>query len=231
MKKVAVSGYFDPIHEGHLEMIEKAAEYGDVTVILNTTEQCIAKKGYEAIPLKTKFAVLKALKGVSDVMLSIDKDQTVCKSLEFLQPDYFVNGGDRKDHTPESTTCKANHIKAIFGAGEKIQSSSKINNRAVQERPWGRWRVLYRGDGYKIKILEVEPGKSLSMQRHRDRDEDWILLNPGVWASNDGYDFTELFIPRGEWHRLHNKNKKMIEVLEVSYGDYIEENDIERLDG
>ena len=128
MKTVAISGYFDPIHVGHLEYIKEARKLGDkLIVIVNNNHQCILKKGKPFMDEKDRLVITSSLKDVDDVFLSIDKDKTVCKSLEQIKPDIFANGGDRKNYEiPESTICKKYNIQIIDGLGEKIRSSSDL---------------------------------------------------------------------------------------------------------
>jgi len=128
MKTVAISGYFDPIHVGHLEYIKEARKLGDkLIVIVNNNHQCILKKGKPFMDEKDRLIITSSLKDVDDVFLSIDKDKTVCKSLEQIKPDIFANGGDRKNYEiPESTICKKYNIQIIDGLGEKIRSSSDL---------------------------------------------------------------------------------------------------------
>lgn len=134
MKKetiVAASGYFDPIHIGHIEYLEKAKQLGDkLIVIINNTKQSILKKGSEFMPLNERAEIIKALKPVDEVFISIDQDKSVCKSLEKLKPDIFAKGGDRFIHEiPETKTCNELGIKIIHGLGEKIQSSSELTKK------------------------------------------------------------------------------------------------------
>ena len=128
MKKVCISGYFDPLHVGHLEYINKARELGDyLVVIVNNNSQCILKKGKFFMDEKDRVEIVKNLKSVDEVFLSIDKDKTVRKSLEKLKPSVFANGGDRKNYEiPESKICKQHGIKIIDGLGDKIRSSSNL---------------------------------------------------------------------------------------------------------
>ena len=128
MKKVCISGYFDPLHVGHLEYINKAKELGDyLVVIVNNNNQCILKKGKFFMDEKDRVEIVKNLKSVDEVFLSIDKDKTVSKSLEELKPSVFANGGDRKNHEiPESKICNQYGIEIIDGLGEKIRSSSDL---------------------------------------------------------------------------------------------------------
>ena len=128
MKKVCISGYFDPLHVGHLEYINKAKELGDyLVVIVNNNSQCNLKKGKFFMDEKDRVEIVKNLKSVDEVFLSIDKDKTVSKSLEKLKPSVFANGGDRKNYEiPESKICNQYGIKIIDGLGDKIRSSSDL---------------------------------------------------------------------------------------------------------
>ena len=126
--KVAVSGYFDPIHIGHLEYLKMAKDLGDyLIVIVNNDYQSNLKKGKSFMNELDRVEIVKALKLVDEVFLSIDKDRTVCKSLEKLKPDIFANGGDRlTEEIPEAEVCVNFNIKMIDGLGDKIRSSSEL---------------------------------------------------------------------------------------------------------
>ena len=126
--KVAVSGYFDPIHVGHLEYLRMAKELGDsLVVIVNNNYQCKLKKGKHFMDENDRVEIVKALRFVDEVFLSVDKDRTVCKSLEEIKPDVFANGGDRaSSQVPETPVCKKFNIKMVDGLGDKIRSSSSL---------------------------------------------------------------------------------------------------------
>ena len=126
--RVAVSGYFDPIHIGHLEYLRMAKELGDsLVVIVNNNYQCKLKKGKHFMDENDRVEIVKALRFVDEVFLSVDKDRTVCKSLEEIKPDVFANGGDRAtSEVPETTVCKKFNIKMVDGLGDKIRSSSSL---------------------------------------------------------------------------------------------------------
>ena len=126
--RVAVSGYFDPIHVGHLEYLKMAKELGDsLVVIVNNNHQCELKKGKPFMDQKDRLEIVKALRFVDEVFLSIDKDRTVCKSLEAVRPNIFANGGDRAtSEVPETPICKKYNIKMVDGLGDKIRSSSNL---------------------------------------------------------------------------------------------------------
>ena len=126
--KIAVSGYFDPIHVGHLEYLKMAKSLGDtLVVIVNNNSQCVLKKGKFFMDEKDRLEIVKAIKYVDEVFLSVDEDRTVCKSLELIRPNIFANGGDRStDEVPETLVCKKYDIKMVDGLGEKIRSSSSL---------------------------------------------------------------------------------------------------------
>ena len=128
MKIVAISGYFDPIHVGHLEYINMAKKLGDkLIVIVNNNYQCELKKGKYFMDEKDRVTIVSSIKNVDEVFLSIDEDKTVCATLQKIKPDIFANGGDRKNYEiPESVICKKYDIKIIDGLGEKIRSSSDL---------------------------------------------------------------------------------------------------------
>lgn len=128
MKRVAISGYFDPIHVGHLEYIELSKRMGDyLVVIVNNNHQCKLKKGKHFMDESDRIKIVESIKGVDEVFLSIDSDKTVCKSLEKIKPDIFTNGGDRHNQEiPESIVCKKYGIELLDGMGKKIRSSSDL---------------------------------------------------------------------------------------------------------
>ena len=128
MVVVAVSGYFDPIHVGHLELLKLARQLGDrLVVIVNNDQQAILKKGKSFMNEKDRIEIVSALQSVDEVFLSIDNDKSVCKSLEFLKPDIFANGGDRSlSEILETAVMEKYSIKMVGGLGEKIRSSSAI---------------------------------------------------------------------------------------------------------
>ena len=128
MPTVAISGGFTAVHKGHCRLIEKAADYGNVVVILNSDEWVKRKYGYVPQDWASRAEVLFAMKYVHNVILARDDDGTVCKTLKHLKPDYFANGGDRKEeNTPELLICRDLGIKALFNiGGEKVASSSSI---------------------------------------------------------------------------------------------------------
>lgn len=135
MKIVATSGYADPLHRGHIEYLKMAKDLGDFLIfILNNSKQAELKKGKEFMPLEDRWHVLRSIKYVDEVFISVDQDSTVCKSLSIIRPNIFAKGGDRfAGEIPEKKICDALGIQIIDGLGEKIQSSSSLIKKAKDE--------------------------------------------------------------------------------------------------
>ena len=132
-KAIIVSGYFNPLHKGHLELFEKAKSKGnELWVIVNSDLQRELKGSKPFMEEEERLIILKAIGIVNRVLISIDKDKTQCSTLTYLAQKYgaeyelyFANGGDQNnDSIPEVNVCKENKIGLIEGLGEKIQSSS-----------------------------------------------------------------------------------------------------------
>jgi len=132
MKIVINSGYFDPLHVGHIECMELSKKLGDkLVIILNNDSQCIMKKGKPFMPQEERTKIIKSLKLVDEVFVSVDKDKSVCESIRAIAEKYkgheiiFAKGGDRfSSEIPEAKICKEKEIKIIDNLGKKIQSSS-----------------------------------------------------------------------------------------------------------
>lgn len=133
-KIVVASGYFNPIHFGHIEYLERSKELGDIlVVIVNNDKQTLLKKGKVLITAKDRIKIVRALECVDLVIESVDEDRTVCKTLAALHPDIFTNGGDQSNVSiPESKVCDRLGIKMIDKLGEKVESSSDIVRRAKE---------------------------------------------------------------------------------------------------
>lgn len=132
-KAIIVSGYFNPLHKGHLELFEKAKTKGDeIWVIVNSDLQRALKGSKEFMDEDERLIIVKAIGIVDKALVSIDKDKTQCATLRFLANEYgteydlfFANGGDQNnDSIPEAPICKEVGIGLIEGLGDKIQSSS-----------------------------------------------------------------------------------------------------------
>ena len=131
---IITSGYFDPIHKGHIEYLQRSKELGGwLVAILNNDYQATLKKGKPFMPEDERRTILEAIRYVDEVFLCIDSDKSVCRSIEEIFRKYqgkeiiFAKGGDRfVEEIPETILCKELGIKVIDGLGEKIQSSSNL---------------------------------------------------------------------------------------------------------
>ena len=132
---VLVSGGFDPIHSGHIYLIQEASKYGEIVVLLNSDEWLRKKKGKEFMPFKEREVIMKSLKNVIDVISFDDSDKTCINGLKNAINKYpnckikFANGGDRNNQTtPEKKFCDENNIETLWGIGgtDKSNSSSWI---------------------------------------------------------------------------------------------------------
>jgi len=153
---IMLSGGFDPIHIGHIRMILAATELGNVIVVANSDGWLMRKKGYIFMPWEERAEILRAIRGVTDVVSVDDADGTVCEVLQRLKPDIFGNGGDRTNkNTPEKAICKELGIELAWGlGGKKVQSSAELvsdSNLIVElgtedlEIPKPDKRILLRG--------------------------------------------------------------------------------------
>ncbi len=137
---VAVSGGFDPLHIGHIELFERAKRHGDrLLVILNNDHWIQQKKGVVFMPEKERKKIIESLRVVDEVIMtkhpSNPTDMTVCEALRDLRPDFFGNGGDRTNKTtPEIALCEELGISLVFGLGKKVQSSSRLLKAYVSRR-------------------------------------------------------------------------------------------------
>ena len=133
MKAIIVSGYFNPLHKGHLEYLNCAKAIADkLFVIVNNDNQRELKGSKEFQDEDERVIIISNLKAVDEVFLSIDKDRTVCETIKHISERFgneyelsFANGGDQNnDSIPEAPICKELGVSLIDGLGEKIQSSS-----------------------------------------------------------------------------------------------------------
>mgnify|MGYP001386224832 FL=1 len=128
---VLVSGGFDPIHSGHIKLIEDASAHGNIVVLLNSDKWLQNKKGKEFLPFKEREIIMHALKNVIDVISCGEVDTTCIDGIEKVvkkYPNYkikFANGGDRNNNsTPETVFCEGNGIETLWGIGGENKSNS-----------------------------------------------------------------------------------------------------------
>ena len=141
---VAVSGYFNPIHVGHVRLLEAASQLGDkLVVIVNNDRQQMLKKGKIIMNEAERLEVVEAIRFVDEAVLAIDDDPSIVRTLEQVALSHpeskviFANGGDRQSTAdiPETAVCERYGIEMRFGVGgnEKLNSSSNINQRRGEE--------------------------------------------------------------------------------------------------
>ena len=132
-KGIMVSGYFNPLHKGHIEYLNNAKELADeLFVIVNNDHQRALKGSKEFQKEAERVFIVSNIKSVDHCILSVDEDRTVCKTIEKIAQDFggdydlsFANGGDQNNDTiPEKPICDQMSIALIDGLGDKIQSSS-----------------------------------------------------------------------------------------------------------
>jgi len=130
---VAVSGAFDPIHVGHIRYLREAAKLGDrLIVILNRDDFLLRKKGFIFRPFEDRKEILESIKGVDEVIASMDDDQTVSKTLEVVKPDIFAKGGFRTgpQNIPEAETCRAIGCQLVTNVGGgKYRADKELDSK------------------------------------------------------------------------------------------------------
>lgn len=245
---VLVTGGFDPLHSGHIEYFREASKLGRLVVGINSDEWLTRKKGRPFMPLEERRKIINSLTMVMTTVVYDDSDGSSKDAIRKVRELFplnriiFANGGDRtKENIPEMDIDIKNVFFA-FGVGgeDKKNSSSWILQdwkEPKTERPWGFYRVLYDTTKTKVKELVVEPGKSLSMQRHEKRSEYWhvaegtatiTITNNNSARKSELEELQSMFIPVGTWHRLSNETDKPLKLIEIQYGENCYEEDIER---
>jgi len=252
MQVALITGGFDPLHSGHLAYIKEAQRFSRLVVAVNSDEWLARKKGRAFMPLSERVEILRNIKGVQDVIVFDDSDDSACDAIKMTACLYhgatinFLNGGDRVEgNIPEMDLCPASmDVKFHFGVGGegKKNSSSWILKEWIApktERDWGYYRVIHETETHKVKELTVEPSKSLSLQRHEHRNEFWFvsegvatvergILEETVLSKSDSDMYDQILIPIGSWHRLSNNTDKPLRIIEIQYGDKCIEEDIIR---
>lgn len=262
MKVVLVTGGFDPLHSGHIKYFQEAKKLGDILCVgVNSDEWLTRKKGRPFMSIEERLDIVNNIKGVGMSFAFDDSEDHAVNAINHIRENFpkgsqiiFANGGDRhKSSTPEVEYARSladqGSIGFIFGVGgnnKKNSSSWILDEWKTQktEREWGYWRVLDDKGTVKAKELVINPGKSLSDQRHFHRNEHWYILEGAmkmdiehgdVIQTNTGRDETIVLkqhqtyiIHKEDWHRAYNPYDKPCHILEVQYGNKCVEEDIER---
>jgi D-beta-D-heptose 7-phosphate kinase/D-beta-D-heptose 1-phosphate adenosyltransferase len=248
MKIVLVTGGFDPIHSGHIAYFNEAKELGDILIVgVNSDEWLTHKKGQPFMSLSERVAIVESLHMVDSVMIFDDSDGGASEAIKLCLGKFpndeiiFANGGDRTNSNIPEMSIKDERLSFVFGVGgtHKMNSSSKILTEwktPKTERKWGYYRVLHSdGPSTKVKELVVEPGKSLSLQRHKYRNELWYvtngigaILHNGIRKPLKKGDFVTIVAT--DWHQLINDSYEELKIVEIQYGENCYEEDIERIE-
>ena len=253
MKRIVlITGGFDPLHSGHIAYFKSAKQLGDILVVgVNSDAWLTRKKGAPFLPYKERAEIVRNIVGVDFVIDFEDTDGSAKHALWMVRQSYpqdlivFANGGDRTQTNIPEMNSGIDNVEFVFGVGgeNKMNSSSWILQEwkaPKTERPGGYYRVLHQdGPGVKVKELTVNPGCSLSMQRHQYRHEHWFVTEGTATINTlDADDNTvmknfvmknmQTYIGREEWHQLVNKSETPLKVIEIQFGEQCTEEDIER---
>jgi cytidyltransferase-like protein len=247
------TGGFDPIHSGHIDLINEAAKLGRLVIGLNSDDWLSRKKGAAFLPFAEREYILKQFKNVSEVISFDDSDGTAINAIEKAKQLFpndtiiFVNGGDRTSGNVPELDRFRNDSQVDFrfsvGGNNKKNSSSWILEKWKYQktyRDWGYWRVLDDKGTVKTKELVIEVGKSLSDQKHFYRSEHWYVLSGNLQIdleSPKGQKQVQMLSPHTtyvidpeHWHKATNIGTEPVHVIEIQYGEKCIEDDIERRD-
>lgn len=248
---VLITGGFDPLHSGHIAYFKAAKKLGDILVVgVNSDAWLIRKKGAPFMPVSERCEIVKNITGVDFVITFNDDDGSAKDAIRMVRQSYpqdhiiFANGGDRTAKNIPEMDLQDDNLEFAFGIGgeDKKNSSSWILQEwkaPKTERQWGYYRVLHEVPGMKVKELTVDPGRSLSMQRHKLRAEYWMVsegravvnsqLDSGYFAPPITLEkHQEYRVPVQGWHQLTNPFDVPVKVVEIQYGEQCIEEDIER---
>jgi len=247
---VVITGGFDPLHIGHLDYIRAARNLGNILVVgVNSDEWLVRKKDRPFMPFEERVEIVSSLRDVDYAIPFNDADGSARDAIAWAKRAYpddtiiFANGGDRTAHNIPEMDVPDVIFKFGVGGTEKANSSSHLLQEwksPKTERVWGYYHVLHENKNeVKLKELTVDPGKSLSMQKHSEREEFWFVTEgvATVYTINYSTDcelkgiyekFRTIHIAKNEWHQLVNETDKPLKIIEIQYGENCIEEDIER---
>ena len=232
-----------------IKLIKEARLLGDMLIVgINSDEWLARKKGQAFMPFSERAEILRNIVGVDFVIDFNDSDGSAKHAIIMARQSYpqdhiiFANGGDRTNENIPEMDIVDDNITFAFGVGgeHKMNSSSWILHNYYENktnRSWGHYRVLYEAEGTKVKELTVNPGQSLSMQRHEHRNEYWHVVEgeatvcesrPNSAAKKTLYKHHSVNIPSTVWHKLSNETDKPLQIVEIQWGTKCVEEDIER---
>jgi D-beta-D-heptose 7-phosphate kinase/D-beta-D-heptose 1-phosphate adenosyltransferase len=252
MRISVVSGGFDPLHTGHINLLESAAAYGDKLIVLvNSDEWLTRKKGRPFMPFEERSTIIQRMDMVDNVYGVNDSDGSVTQGLIDVRNafghnhDYiFCNGGDRgKDNIPEMDV-DGYDFKFSVGGDHKANSSSWILKEwqyPTERRVWGEFSDLFQDGVVRVKELVIEAGKGISYQRHFKRSEMWFISKGRLnvkhsFSTPDKFQVHTLekdqffHVKQGDYHQAYNPFDEPCHIIEIQYGEETTEDDIERLE-
>jgi cytidyltransferase-like protein len=252
MKISVVSGGFDPLHSGHINLLKSAKSLGDKLVVLVNSDNWLSrKKGKAFMPWEERSAIIDAMEIVDYVRPVDDNDNSVTQGLIDVRNEFgkeneyvFCNGGDRKkDNIPEMAV-EGYTFKFSVGGDNKANSSSWILKEwqyPNEHRVWGKFSTLFQDDTVKVKELIIEPGQGISYQRHFKRSEIWLVSKGELNVKHSFRHHTayrihtlkkdDVFtVHQGDWHQAYNTSNEPCHIIEIQFGSETSEDDIERLE-
>jgi len=250
MKIAIVTGGFDPITKGHIELFKDAASRAHtVYAFANSDEWLARKKGKQFMDQEQRVEILSALRCIDSahgMSAEDDADDTAIAAIKYVQHMHlgaeilFMNGGDRGDtNTPEAAYADASdNVTMVYGVGgtNKDYSSSWLLSgwtQNITKRKWGYFNVVGDSEQCKIKQLFIKPGESISLQLHNHRSEHWVI-NSGIAevTIDNGIDTKYIgdyvYVGRGTQHKIYNPGSQMLEIIEIQQGSILDEEDIIR---
>lgn len=251
MKKIVLlSGGFDPIHSGHISLINESKKLGNLLIIaLNSDKWLINKKGKFFMPFSERKNILENINNVDLVIDFKDDDQgSAINAIKKVQKMYpksnivFSNGGDRnKTNIPEMSIKDIAFEFGVGGSDKKNSSSWILKNYKFdyEDRIWGKFYELFSDEKVKLKELIIHPSKGISYQRHFLRNEIWFISKGSCMVKYshkdpDNFNHVKLntddtfLVKNGCWHQIYNTSNEQCHVIEIQYGQKRSEDDIER---
>lgn len=249
MNIAVISGGFDPVHSGHISLIEEASKKGNILIILlNDDDWLINKKGKAFMPFDERKKILESIKNVDQVIKNEnDEHGTAINGLEEIKKLYpndnilFCNGGDRNNNNVPEILVSGIELLSGIGGNVKQNSSSWILKDWKYEKynkVWGEYFNLFEDNGVKVKELIVEPNKGMSYQKHDKRSEIWLVSQGkcDIFHNQNNIDDEKLtlqkhdyfIVPVGTWHQITNPYNVVCKIIEIQYGAECTEDDIFR---
>ena len=244
-----VSGGFDPIHSGHIDYLKAASKFGDILIVcLNSDSWLISKKGKYFMGFQERRSILQNIKFVDKVISFNDDDGSCIDGLKRIQKEYpdhniiFCNGGDRvSSNIPEKNANLPLNFEFNVGGGKSNSSSSILDSWVArkEERVWGDFYTYLYSNELKLKRLTINPNSGISLQKHFKRNELWFISKGkcNVKLSSKSPEITDevilntnesIVITRDTWHQVFNPYSEPCTIIEIQYGEDVNENDILR---